>query len=295
MFNNLNYTYTLTRDPITKIETEFDLKLDPVTRPVLSWREEVLHTASNIGKLADKPIALWLSGGIDSEVVARAFLELGIDFTAISFKHSTGTNDHDIRWAKKFCAENNINHKILTFDTDYFFNIKVQEYISMGIRSPRVWRYFQLFMIETSEQMGMCGVLGSGEQLYKTIDGKICLQYRSDLTIIPQWCEQHNVLHFPYFYQQNSEIFASYIKTDFISCLLSCPDNFVNVLPNGSLEKMMVIHRFWPAIERRRKFDGFEQILELKNKTNDLLKEQFTDIKILRIPIELVKQQLNID
>jgi hypothetical protein len=294
MFNNLNYTYTLKYDPITMIETEFNLKFNPISRPLLSWRDEVFNTARNIGQLADKPIGLWLSGGIDSEVIARTFLELGINFTAISFRHSEGTNDHDLNWARKFCLKNKIEHTILNFDVDYFFNTKIQEYINMGIRSPRVWRYFQLFMIETSEKMGKCGVLGSGEQLYKTIDGKICLQYKSDLTIIPQWCEKNNVLHFPYFYQQNSEVFASYIKTDLIDCLLSCPDNFVNVLPNGSLEKMMVIHRYWPEIERRRKFDGFEQILELKNKTNNLLKEQFNDIKILRMPISDVKEQLNL-
>ncbi len=53
-----------------------------------------------------------MSGGIDSEFVARTFLELGIPFTPIIFKVED-LNELDIWWAFKWCRENSLEPVVI--------------------------------------------------------------------------------------------------------------------------------------------------------------------------------------
>ena len=61
----------------------------------------------------DHRFVLALSGGIDSEVTAEQFYEMGIPFRALSLRLFEGTNDFDIMCASKYCKDRNINLKVI--------------------------------------------------------------------------------------------------------------------------------------------------------------------------------------
>ena len=61
----------------------------------LDWLAETRRTARRIAERTTKPIYLCMSGGIDSEVAAEAFLAEKIPFTALTLSYK-GINDHDI-------------------------------------------------------------------------------------------------------------------------------------------------------------------------------------------------------
>jgi len=63
-------------------------------------------------KYKDYKFVLALSGGIDSEVTAEMFYELGIPFRGVSLSLFEGANNYDIVFAAKFCSDRDIPYTI---------------------------------------------------------------------------------------------------------------------------------------------------------------------------------------
>jgi hypothetical protein len=156
-----------------------------------------------------------------------------------------------------------------------------------------MFRYFQLFLIEHIENTGGCLILGSGEQVYCTVDNKINMMMDQGYTMSLDWCKDHNTVHYPYFFMYNPEMYASYIKIELIELLLGQPKYFTNFKDNKSTEKMLVLHSIWD-MERRNKFHGFEKVITLKKKIESGLRERFPDIQTKFFPIDIIKKELGI-
>ena len=75
---------------------------------------------------------LALSGGIDSEVTAEAFYQLGIPFHAISQRLFEGANNYDIVYAAKYCRERNISHEIVELSKDKMLNKIIPDAVKHG-------------------------------------------------------------------------------------------------------------------------------------------------------------------
>jgi hypothetical protein len=108
----LNRSYT---NPWPK--SELDIYLCP-TAPsqIVPWEQAAKNVAVDIAS-AHTNIYVAMSGGIDSEFVARTFLELGIPFTPIIFKVED-LNELDIWWAFKWCREKNIEPVVVEVTGD---------------------------------------------------------------------------------------------------------------------------------------------------------------------------------
>lgn len=66
-------------------------------------------------------IALCLSGGVDSEAMARAFLHAKVPFKAYIFRFENAFNDYDIKDAVGFVQSNGITHEIIDIDAIKYF------------------------------------------------------------------------------------------------------------------------------------------------------------------------------
>jgi hypothetical protein len=272
-------------------DKEFQVEFNACSRPIMSWSDEINNTAKAIAASTDKPLYVFLSGGIDSEMVARAFMDNDIPFKAITLKHKQKTNRHDTRWADEFCQRYNIKQEIVELDTEQFDNI-IENYIGQGYRAINIYHYMQLYLLEKVESMGGVGVGGAGEQIYYTIDGNIHLKINPCYTLGMDWCKRNNTHHQFWFNLDNPEIYASYMQVDIIDFLLQRPSYFVNH-HYASIEKMLVLHNKWPDMPRRSKFSGFEN-LPYRSLKEQELKNRFPDLVDLYIPIDLVKSQLGI-
>lgn len=282
----VNFTY--------KQDGIFNLTYKPITREMDSWMLEIDNTTKNIAKSTTKPIFLCFSGGIDSEVVALSLIKNNIDFTILTVKHTEGTNSHDIHYTYEFCKKHNIKQVIVDLDVTEFFTNGIKDYIQQGYKAIRIFRYLQLFILETVEKMGGCAILCSGEQVYCNIEGEICLNRDLGYMMALEWCKNNNTLHYPYFFEQNSELFASYMKLDLIDYLIKDPTYFTNYIDNMSTEKIIIYHKYWPNMKKRNKYHGFERIHPLKNKMEAELRKLFPEIVPIFFPISKIKQQLGI-
>ena len=98
----------------------------PATRTPVSFREECVLSAKLIGDSTTEKIKVLMSGGKDSELTARSFIEAGIDFEGAVVRHENDSNLYDIAWAIIFCEENNVNYKIYDIAiNDYYNNDKI--------------------------------------------------------------------------------------------------------------------------------------------------------------------------
>lgn len=286
MSNLVNFDYSY--------ENGFDINFHPLKRNLYNWYDEVYNTSLEIYKSTKKPIYVCFSGGIDSEVIVKTFIKNKIPFKVFIVKHNNSTNDHDIWHAITFCKENKLEFVISRIDFEDFLKNKIFEYAEKGYRAIRIFRYFQLFILEQIESMGGCAVLGSGEQVYCNIDNEICINMEQGHTMSLDWCKNNNTKHYPYYFMHNSELYASYMKLDLIELLLKTPSYFTNHRDNMSTEKMIIYHKFWPEMKRRNKFHGFEKILEIKNDTESKLRMMFPDIVPKFFPINKIKEQMNL-
>jgi len=83
---------------------------------------ESCRAAEEIYDLAEGPLHVMYSGGIDSEYALNIFLHLGIDITPVIVKISPNYNNHDINYALKFCQNKNLTPQIIDIDFDDFVN-----------------------------------------------------------------------------------------------------------------------------------------------------------------------------
>ncbi len=68
-----------------------------------------------------QPLGLCMSGGIDSECMAEAFLAAKVPFTVYTLRFQEGLNDFDIRQVAPFCEAHGIQHQYVDIDILNFF------------------------------------------------------------------------------------------------------------------------------------------------------------------------------
>jgi len=94
-------------------------------RHTKSFRQECIEAVKAMRNSTDKQLLINLSGGVDSEMIARSMLEAGIDFEVQIWEFNNNLNDHDISYAHKFCDEYNIKRSIIKLDIEQFLQKEI--------------------------------------------------------------------------------------------------------------------------------------------------------------------------
>lgn len=128
-------------------------------RMPLSFRAECSETARIIQQNTELPITVLFSGGVDSEVVVRAFQQAGIHFTAGILRFHNDLNLHDYIWAVLVCEELRIPYKIYELDLLKFWENESYEYAkATSCVTPQLLSTMWLV-----DQVEGYAVIGSGE------------------------------------------------------------------------------------------------------------------------------------
>lgn len=274
----------------------FDMQFKKVTRPVGSFKEEAIRTAQYIQEHTDKPIYIAAGGGIDSELVCRAFMDANIDFTVFTVKMVNNLNYYDIKSANEFCEKYNLKQVTVEIDPHDFFRNGIQQYIDAGYQSTGIYRYYQLFILDAIDKLGGCCVFGAGETNYHSVDNKIQLPYKTELISVLQWIKNSGNTHFARFFETTPEMSAAYHQDKLISFLAQDHKYFVNPhILNFQPEKIILYHQIYTDMPRRQKYIGLEGIFPLKKEIETTkLKPMFGHFPSIYIPLETVKNQLGI-
>lgn len=114
---------------------------------VVQFREALVEQART---LKDKTNILYLSGGVDSEIVALSFMEAGVKFYPIIFSwidnEGVNLNDFDTKYAVDFCEKNDLKPVYCVLNVEQFWQgLEILEYADKYLcSSPQILTYHKM-------------------------------------------------------------------------------------------------------------------------------------------------------
>jgi hypothetical protein len=122
---------------INLYECHFDYSL---SKYVKTFKEEVRDHIKNAVELnKGKKIYLLLSGGMDSRFLGLTLLDLGVEFTAVTYAFSSNFNDYDSQNSSSFAKKHGIKHEIYFLTVEKFLDTiyrYAQQNIFINVLNP---------------------------------------------------------------------------------------------------------------------------------------------------------------
>ncbi len=281
--NHFKYGYDLS-DPFKKRQNSiqvFNFEYGQVENKDLVWRQSNALAAQKIRNNFVGPICVLFSGGTDSEVCIRSFLEAQIPISIATMRFDNNLNAHDLEHAKRFAEKLKIEIKYFDLNIlDFWKSKKMLEIVdSISCVSPILASHLWL-----AEQVSGVPVLAQGEpHLKKTIPKNyspgISPYLPSDWYLVEserlcslyQYFIELNIPAVPGFFQYLPEqIYSFCYKNPILKDLV---ENKVVGKLGTRTSKNKMIHFFYPEIELRTKFTGFEKI----ENHHDLLRKSLAE------------------
>lgn len=263
----------------TSIEDQWQVRYGPCTRLVKSFKEECYEAARYIRETNDGKLTVLFSGGSDSEVVVRAFIDQGIsvDIAICRFKYDL--NNFDIVYATKYCDDIGLRYHMFDLDIEYFFQTDALIYAERtGIKTPEMCSTMWL-----ADQVDGLPIIGSGECL---LVKELPHDYIPGISayITTKWAlhEKEAVAgwyrHFmlqnrkavPGFFQYTAELMLSYLMDNTVVDLVN--DRIIGKTSTIT-SKLGLYQKYFP-LENRMKYTGFEKIQPELLETRRILHEK---------------------
>jgi hypothetical protein len=238
--------------PKTTPMSVFDFKIKKiVSRPIKSYRNELIENAKLIRDRFSEKFDLLLSGGIDSEIILRIYHSLKIPINVYIFEYENEYNRRDVIQALALCEELKITPKIIHFNLKKFFendadSIFSKIYCGSSGRLPHM---------KMSEYVDNIPIYGSGEPYWIKIDDTWKYEFDEDAR---SWTVYHKTIGrnaICDWYEYSPELIIAHTKLPKIQELIN------NQIPGkiSSNSSKILIHRdIWPNVIDRPKMVGFE-------------------------------------
>lgn len=265
----------------------------------LSFHDECVETARRIRDNTSLPIDVYFSGGIDSEVAMRSFVEAGIPIRVFCLKFENDLNAHDVAWAEKVCGQLGLPLKYVEIDILKFWENEAWDYaLRTQCVSPQL-----LSTMWLSDQTDGFAVLGSGENfIVKRVPADYESGHSPYLRSIWDLFEKEKIAswyrHFivrgrdaaPGFFQYSPELMLSWFL-DELGCGLW--NDRILGKRNSVSSKYNFYRRHFP-IEQRPKYTGFELIQDEDARFRRELRTKFDNCDhIVLSPVPtLIRQML---
>lgn len=156
---------------------------NPISNNIIkSFKEECLLSCEIIYEKY-KNINLCLSGGVDSEIMARCFIEKNIPFKVSIMKFNKNLNYNDIKYAIDFCEYFNLKYYFLELDIEKFFNdgVHIEYFNNYQCTSPQFATYIWMLSKLNSEYNLMADIIPitgyNKESINKLIENETIEQY----------------------------------------------------------------------------------------------------------------------
>jgi asparagine synthetase B (glutamine-hydrolysing) len=241
-----------------------------------SFKKECVSAANKISDFSKKqnknPIILF-SGGLDSEIVVRAFLESGRKFEIVTNRFLNGKNSHEIDNVKNFCLRFNLKPIYIDIDIENWLVSEQALFMAEESKCSRAEMLPTLKLLDDVYfQMNGIPVLGNGDfYLSKDINPAWRMKM-SDQKYIWNYVEFEYILAWLRysvkkdiqgsinFFQQTSELTLSMaLDNEFQKLIYTNPQG----RHTSRSRKYKIYKKHWNDIVLREKFHGCEQISNL--------------------------------
>lgn len=226
------------------------------------------------------PIYLLLSGGADSEVAARSFIDAGVEFTAAILKYKEVASDkilnhEETKYADLICEQYRIPKKEFIMYPEKFWNTdEYKEITSISqTLSPQLACTMWL-----AKQLNGYVVLGQGEPFIYRQFGKWWFRERELVVSWYKFWMFAGIVGAPGFHQYTPEQMLAYLTdpltVELVNNTATAPTP--NPLSNADI-KHILYQKHYPEsmLDSRKKYTGFENLVLVETLARIKLGERF--------------------
>lgn len=234
----------------------------------MSFRLECLEAAREIAAHAGSlPITVLFSGGMDSEVTLRSFVEAGVPVRAAILRFKDDFNLHDYSWAILACENLGVEYRIHDLDLLAFWSGAANEYAERTqCVSPQLLPTMWL-----ADQVDGFPVLGSGENyLVKKNETWVLLEKER----IASWYRHflfQNRPACPGFFQWSPELMLSWLVDPLAIDLWQ---NRRPLEDDSKVVKIRIYQQHFNVLPRS-KYTGFEKVQHAETAIRERLSRRF--------------------
>jgi len=271
-----------------------------------TFKEECARTAAAAFDQAHelgREVYIFLSGGLDSEVVVKAFLDASVAFKTISFRFKDRLSSHEELYIDKFVQEHNLLHEYYEIDPQWLKSAEADLYCKQSNCVRAEMLPHMKLMKHVWDNLNGFPVFGNGD-LYvsKEINKEWLLKDRSlpkyewlyiEYEYIVAWFRfaiEHKILGSIGFFQQNPYIVLSMIRE---SKMQECFNDQLIYKLSCRSTKPTVYKKYWPDLRIRMKYHGGEQISGICIELNRKLSKMYSSNSKWSLPIKEFEQLLS--
>ncbi len=242
------------------------------TRVPSTFKQECINTALQVSQQAaelNRIPYIFLSGGLDSEVVVRAFIDAGIEFKAISFRFDSNLSSHETHYIDKFSFKHMLDHDYYDIDPEWLLSQEAEEYFYQSQCSMSEMLPHMKLIKHVWDNLNGFPVLGNGD-LYVSKDiseewifDRSKLKYEwnyIEYEYILAWnrfAVKNKILGCLGFFMHNPEIVLGMIKEpEMYMCVTG---QIPHKLSSRSTKSVIYI-KSWRDLEPRIKYHGSEKL-----------------------------------
>lgn len=228
--------------------------------PVLSFKEELLNAArSTLDHYPGIRPCVFFSGGVDSELMLRAYLDIKSNPLVYIIRYENDINIYDVSYAVTVCSLLNVDYKIVDFNLSKFYENDA-ELVSEQSQIDRPRMLPHLKFTECADGLIIVGhsdmAWARPHADYSKQVNWVCYDYEHDIG-----CDKYNLLHnrsaVYQWWKWTPGLIISYTKLKWFQELIN--DKYPGKLGINST-KLIGFKEAYPDLLERKKYTGFEQI-----------------------------------
>ena len=224
-----------------------------------SYQDELRRTADLVYQNLGKDFVLFLSGGTDSEIVARNFLSIGIKPQCYCIKFKDDYNISDVNEAIDLANDLDIPLSIIDFDVKDFLYSGHAEEFGQKLQCTQITYLMVYYSIL---KIGMPAVMGGEVLLKRNINTTPSTWYYSireneDCSAM-RFSNMYNVPLVNEWFSYTPELLLYWLEDTDINKLVTTKFNYKLTSVSS---KNDILKRLVPEIRVRKKTHGFEKLL----------------------------------
>jgi hypothetical protein len=270
--NHFYYTiggrkFGIRQTPHEKFEVYVGLVDQDVYR-TSSWRQELRKTADSVLREFGRNLILFLSGGTDSEIVLRTFLEIGFKPHCVAIKFKNGYNALDINEACEIARCLDVKLEILECDIKEFYYSGEALALSQELYCSQI-AYLNVY--NHIKQLDAPSVMG-GEQLLRRLNVSgsdywyDCFRENQDASAM-RFSIKYRIPVVNEWFSYTPEMMLYYLEQPEIKQIIT-----ENTAESTAQEKNRILQRLYPEVRKKIKTHGFEQLIDFNIMVTDDLK-----------------------
>lgn len=228
-----------------------------VSRSIGSFRAECVRAAREIGQTyCGQDIFLFLSGGMDSEIIAEAFRLSKTPFHPLILKFEEDLNKPDCDRALAWCRKRGIKPKIVPFPILPFFS---SQWVRTTLKKyPHSMAMYLVLMRALHDlPQGSVGILGTGEPILIHRGKKDFLEEELEDANLLRYAMDSNRPFVTHFFYWSPELYFSFITSpEYIEFVKQKGEIYHRSSP---LKEKLYRREF--KLKERKKLHGFELTL----------------------------------